>query len=89
MSNYKIAISFLITTLLLTSFFTIPCSNASYIPDLTITRVSHYDVWSSGLDKNGFPYQYHKLVPGYTITVYNGGTGASQNTTLNFYIKTF
>jgi hypothetical protein len=89
MSNYKIAISFLITTLLLTSFFTIPCSNASYIPDLTITRVSHYDVWSSGLDKNGFPYQYHKLVPGYTVTVYNGGTGASQNTTMNFYIKTF
>lgn len=89
MSNYKIAISFLITILLLASFFTISCSNASYIPDLTITRISHYDVWSSGLDKNGFPYQYHKLVPGYTVTVYNGGTGASQNTTLNFYIKTF
>ncbi|MCZ3367272.1 MULTISPECIES: CARDB domain-containing protein [Methanobacterium] len=89
MSNYKIIISILVTALLLTFFFNISCSNASYIPDLTITRVSHYDVWSSGLDKNGFPYQYHKLVPGYTVTVYNGGTGASQNTTLNFYIKTF
>lgn len=89
MSNYKLVGSFLIVTLLLTSFFNFQYSNAAYMPDLSIVRVSNYDTWSSVSNEWGGSSYYHKLVPGYTVTVYNAGTGASQNTTMNFFIKTF
>lgn len=64
-------------------------NSAAYVLDLKVTRVSHYDALSSGLDASGSPYNYYKLCPGYTVTVSNGGNGASQNTTMNFYIRTF
>lgn len=89
LSNYRLATSFLIAALLLTSFFTFQLDNAAYTPDLSIVRVSPCDFWTNALDEYGWPYQYHKLVPGYSVTIYNAGNGASTNTTMDFYIKTF
>lgn len=89
-SNLKLPGSFLIIALLLTSFFCFQPSNAvTYTPDVSVVRISQYDCWTSGMDEWGDSYSYMKLVPGYTVTVYNGGNGASGNTTMNFYVKTF
>ena len=81
MKNFKELAGFLIVALLLTSFFSIQDIQAAYTPDLSIVKITPY---------NYVPYStYQKYVPGYSVEVANYGSGASQNTTMNFYIKTF
>jgi hypothetical protein len=80
MKNKKEVAGFLIVALLLTSFFSIQDTNAAYTPDLTIIKVSPYYYESFEL--------YSKYVPGYSVDIANYGSGASKNTTMNFYIRT-
>lgn len=80
MKNKKEVAGFLIVALLLTSFFSIQDTNAAYTPDLTIIKVSPYYYESFEL--------YQKYVPGYSVDIANYGSGASKNTTMNFYIRT-
>lgn len=88
--NLKLAGSFLVVVLLLTSFFCFqPLNAVTYTPDVSVVRVSQYDCYTNYVDEWGDTYSYLKLVPGYTVTVQNTGNGASKNTTMNFYIKTF
>lgn len=88
-SNFKLSGSFLIIVLILTSFFCFQPSSAAYVPDVCVVRVSQYDCYTNVMDEWGDSYSYMKLVPGYSVTVQNLGNGYSQNTTMNFYIKTF
>ena len=81
MKNFKEVTGFLIVALLLTSFFSIQDTNAAYTPDLTIIKIApnNYEGFST----------YPKYVPGYSVEIANYGSGASKNTTMNFYIRTF
>jgi len=81
LKNFKEVTGFLIVALLLTSFFSIKDTNAAYTPDLTIVKIApnNYEGFST----------YPKYVPGYSVEIANYGSGASKNTTMNFYIRTF
>ena len=81
MNNYKELAGFLIVALLLISFFCIQDTQAAYTPDLTIVKISpdNYEPFSI----------YPKYVPGYSVEIANYGSGASQNTTMTFCIRTF
>ncbi|MGB9979667.1 CARDB domain-containing protein [Methanobacterium sp.] len=81
MNRYHGIAGIIILSLLITAFFNFPETNAAYTPDLSIVKVSpnNYEAFST----------YPKYVPGYAVEIANYGSGASKNTTLDFYIKTF
>lgn len=81
MNKYQGIAGIIVLTLLITAFFNFKETNAAYTPDLSIVKVSpnNYEGFST----------YPKYVPGYAVEIANYGSGASKNTTLDFYIKTF
>ena len=81
MNKYQGMAGIMIVLLLLTAFISFKETNAAYTPDLTIVKIAPNNYES-------FEF-YPKYVPGYSVEIANYGSGASNNTTMSFYIRTF